>query len=287
MDLRKKIAESLPGIVEPSTYYAGTPEIEIILPESVLIASRFPGKMPSTTKSSHNRFLLLFVFDGENSEAIVDGNRYKLRPGEAFLIFPWQQHYFFAGSNFRWLYLTFEMPDSSSLEALRGKINIIPDNAYKYLEIFTGIYKGARNGGISYTSEIVLLAGLILNSLLNAEKTSPAKTERSEDEIFVDKVNRYIAGNVGKKLSVGKLSKIFSLSESHFRMLYRKRMGKSIGSYISESKLLRAKSLLASSDMNIGGIATECGFGDIYSFSRFFSSSVGESPRNFRKKLRK
>lgn len=287
MDLRHKIRERLSGIVDPLTYYAGTPGVELVLPESVLIASRFPGKSPSTTKSSHRRFLLLLVFDGENSKAIVDGSRYKLRPGEAFLIFPWQQHYFFAGRNFRWLYLTFEMPDTTALESLRGKISIIPENAYKYLEILTGVYKGARKGGICYTAEIVLLAALILNSLLTAEKTTPLKAARSEDEIFIDKVNRYVAANVDRKLSVAKLAKTFSISESHFRLLYRKRMGKSIGSYISESKLLRAKSLLASSDMDIAGMAAECGFGDIYSFSRFFSNSTGESPSKFRKKLRK
>ena len=287
MNLKKKIIENLPRIVEPATYYAGTPDVELPLPGNVLIASRFPGKMPSTTKSSHRRFLLLLVFEGRNCEAIVDGIRYRIRPGEAFLIFPWQLHYFFPGEDFRWLYLTFEMPGTSILEPLRGKISIIPENAYKYLEILTGTYKGARKGGISYTSEIVLLSTLILNSLLTAEKTTRAKTDPGEEKIFVDKVNRYVAGNIGRKLSVGKLAKIFSLSESHFRTLYRQRMGESIGSYINKSKLLRAKSLLAASDMDIGGIAIECGFGDIYSFSRFFSKNAGESPRKFRKSVRK
>ena len=285
MDLKRKIIETLPQIAEPRTYYTGTPDVKLSLPENVLLASRFPGKSPSTTKSSHRRFLLLLVFEGEHCEAIVDGVRHRIHPGEAFLIFPWQYHHFFPGENFRWLYITFEMRNPSGIEPLRNKISVIPDSGYRYLEMLTGIYKGAREGGIAYTSEIVLLAALVLNSLLSAGKPHPVKTARpcGENEIFVDKVNRYVSGNLDKKLSVKELARIFSLSESHFRTLYRKRMGKSIGSYISEAKVLRAKSLLAASDMDIGETACACGFGDIYSFSRFFSNSTGESPRKFRK----
>lgn len=288
-DLRLQIIERLPGIVEPTTYFTGTPDVKIPLPANVLIASRFPGKSPSTTRSSHSRFLLIFVLDGRNCEAILDGIRYKIAPGQALLIFPWQHHHFFPGENFKWLYLTFEMQNTTNIEALRNKVSIIPGQTYKYLDALTGIYKGARVGGLAYTSEIILLAALILTTLQSAEKPSPAKTgtRSGEDEIFIDKVNLYIAKNIGTRLTVKELAEKFSLSESHFRALYRKRMGKSIGECIAEARLLKAKQLLAGSDMEITSIASECGFSDIYSFSRFFSNGTDESPRKFRKNYRK
>ncbi|OGV34810.1 MAG: hypothetical protein A2020_09830 [Lentisphaerae bacterium GWF2_45_14] len=285
MDLKQKITENLRRIANPKNYYSGTPAVKLPLPENVLIVSRFPGKFPSTVKSTHRRFLLFLSLEGKNSEAIVDGIRYRLNPGEAFLIFPWQYHHFFYEEDFKWLYITFEMNDSSVIDSLRGKVSVIPDSAYEYLQALTGMYKGAREGGIVYASEIILLSALILNSLLSAENLLSSRSEisRGAAEIFVDKVNRYIAGNLDTRLSVKDIASLFSCSESHFRALYRGHMGKSIGVYIAESKLLRAKSLLSSSDMGIAEVASCCGFCDIYSFSRFFHRNADVSPRKFRK----
>ncbi len=54
--------------------------------------------------------------------------------------------------------------------------------------------------------------------------------------------------------------------------------------YIDKARLAKAEEMLTYSEFNISMIAHELGFRDLYSFSRFFKSHTGISPREYMKK---
>lgn len=47
----------------------------------------------------------------------------------------------------------------------------------------------------------------------------------------------------------------------------------------------RAAELLMSQDSNVGDVASEVGYSNVFHFSRLFKKRFGDSPRNFRKGL--
>jgi AraC-like DNA-binding protein len=104
---------------------------------------------------------------------------------------------------------------------------------------------------------------------------------------FIDEVNKYIYSRLHRPLSISELAKKFSYSASHFRAVYRKEMGISVGRYIKEMKLCKAQSYLGTTDMSVSEIAEACGYESLYSFSHAFKNYMKMSPADFRRKVNK
>jgi transcriptional regulator GlxA family with amidase domain len=66
-------------------------------------------------------------------------------------------------------------------------------------------------------------------------------------------------------------------------MLFKNKVGMSLGVFVRNARLHRAQNLLVNSDMSIKQIADECGCGTLASFSRMFTHSTGMNPRAYRK----
>ncbi|TPL32841.1 helix-turn-helix transcriptional regulator [Mesorhizobium sp. B2-4-6] len=95
--------------------------------------------------------------------------------------------------------------------------------------------------------------------------------------------HQIIEARMQQKLSLSDLAEGSGLSTSHFAHLFKNATGKTPYQYLLESRIQRARYLLARTSMPIVQIATECGFADQVHFSRAFSKVVGQPPGAFRK----
>lgn len=107
-------------------------------------------------------------------------------------------------------------------------------------------------------------------------------TLRSAAYRRIEPALRYIDSHPIGSTSVSALSEQCCLSPSCFRKLFKKEMGVSPVRYIQEQTLNRAQKLLAGSDLSIAETAIECGFRDVFYFSRFFRKMTGLSPSLWR-----
>lgn len=82
--------------------------------------------------------------------------------------------------------------------------------------------------------------------------------------------------------SIEELAELCNLSKRHMMRAFRESTGQTIGQYIQQSALDKARHWLRNSDKPIGEIATELGFGTTSSFSSAFRRMTGESPRDYR-----
>ncbi len=71
-----------------------------------------------------------------------------------------------------------------------------------------------------------------------------------------------------------------------FRKAFRRRTGLFPRQYWQRRKLDRARHLLTQGGDAVGAVAADCGFADIYHFSRWFRRHAGLSPRAFRERYR-
>ncbi len=85
-------------------------------------------------------------------------------------------------------------------------------------------------------------------------------------------------------LTVGAAARCASLSEVYFRRVFGKHFGISPLKYIQEKRISHAKRLMTDRLVNLEGIALECGYTSIYSFSAAFKKKEGVSPSQFREK---
>jgi len=285
MDIFGEIIKALPKVAEPESYYKGTVETDIFIPENVLLAARsakrYPAKAPGNL---HHRFLLVINLEGDG-EAVLDYVRHKLPSMHCLLIFPYQYHHFVFPRDIKWLFMTFEKKEYRELEPLRSRVGKLNERIIEYLRILLKDYVGANLRKKSPAARIVLLASLILNEIMSSETASVLEgsgTESGSETMLADRINKFLAMNISRHVSINELARKFAYSPSRLRAVYKKVMGNSIGKYAKEIRLLNARKLLSSTNMRIGEIATRCGYESLYSFSRLFKANTGFSPKDYR-----
>lgn len=75
-----------------------------------------------------------------------------------------------------------------------------------------------------------------------------------------------------------KLAKQCSVSEVHLRRLFSKVLGISPMRYLLDLRFSKAQKLLENNELTVSQIAIECGFSDVYYFSKAYKKHFGHSP---------
>jgi AraC family transcriptional regulator len=85
---------------------------------------------------------------------------------------------------------------------------------------------------------------------------------------------------------VTELAALCGVSCFHFIRSFGETMGKSPGAYVAESRMARAKAMLATGDMSLRDIAHELGYASLPAFITAFRRAVGRTPGAYRACLR-
>lgn len=122
----------------------------------------------------------------------------------------------------------------------------------------------------------VLVAALI-------EKTD-AKSDMHSSGELIRKAQAYLSDHLCEVVDFEALGQSLGLSYRAFRYFFRKEAGQSPLQYLIERRLVRAKHLLAFSDIPIREISDSLGFNSTWYFSHFFRKHTGHAPADYRKR---
>lgn len=135
-----------------------------------------------------------------------------------------------------------------------------------------------RRGAPSIPIASLLLQILAVVDAASSTTTDPAS--RSPLELKVEKVlHRIGLENIRPAL----VSREMGLSLDHLNRSLRKDSGKTVGQFISDTRLERARQLLRETDRPIHEVASLCGIDDQNYFARWFRSQTGHPPSDWRK----
>jgi len=93
----------------------------------------------------------------------------------------------------------------------------------------------------------------------------------------------YIDANLGSKLRLDEIAKLFGLSTSHFSRAFKVSRGFSPGAYISMTRVNRAKRMIYTTREPLCQIAVDCGFADQAHLCKSFRRWLGVSPATWRR----
>ena len=85
-------------------------------------------------------------------------------------------------------------------------------------------------------------------------------------------------------LDIAGLARIACVSEAHFIRTFRAAFGETPNRYLQRRRVERAMFLLRSTSRSVTDICMDVGFSSLGTFSRVFSSVVGESPSSYRRR---
>lgn len=148
-----------------------------------------------------------------------------------------------------------------------------------YLKIFDLVEK-ERPGFQQIASGMVVK---LLGYLVSFEKQKGLSGKRIAK--VIEEVRFQMRQHIEMEYNMEQLAKQHNVGYSYFRKMFKKYTGVSPAQYHLQLRIIRAKELLVSTDINITEIAFQLGFQNIYHFSLLFKKKVGMSPSEFRKGL--
>ncbi len=237
--------------------------------------------------SLHNRYSLIFNLS-EPMRFFLDDVELAVRPDNFVLVFPFQKHSYGRQvncENHKRIHIMFDLEnvENGKLLVLKDHVHKITQTELKILKMIIQTVIGndyAQNqGAVPHLVEAFLEAAA---GSLN-KKYSAVPSSRPED--IPGQILAYVLCNLNNKLCLKKVSDHFKISESHLRMLFRRRQGRSFGKFLRNIKLFNAMEMLSDSNLTVAEIAEKYAYADGFSFSRAFKKELGISPRDYRKRF--
>jgi AraC-like DNA-binding protein len=99
-------------------------------------------------------------------------------------------------------------------------------------------------------------------------------------------VKKYIHQNYSRHIALDDLCDMFRCSKSTLMNTFRAAYGTTVGKYITDVRIDRARHLLTETDKPIREISSDCGFADQGYFTKVFFAATGYPPSEFRRRLR-
>lgn len=223
---------------------------------------------------------IIYVTDGK-IDITTDGNTETAHTGEAAMIFPFQPHGYkkYEGSEF----IRFDLDSSLAFDFFNTNRNCVGTRTvFKASKVTETIVK--ENFVNKAASSQFTVQSFLYSSLADFTRQVDMISKKESDNILVKTID-YIRSNKEKPLKMCTVAKALGYSESYFSYAINKTSGLGFNSLLAMIRTENAKTLLRESNKTILEIIFECGFGSERSFYRQFSSTVGQSPLQYRKSV--
>lgn len=169
-------------------------------------------------------------------------------------------------------------------------VQIPPDKLGQFLNICNQLEGRRRAEGeaAAYGQELhqqLLLGEFLLLScqlLAGLYGEAPASAALEHSRLVYD-IYDYIGKHYGENLEAEELSRKFLVSRTQLYHIFKEVAGMSIGEYVAQYRMNKAKELLLSGGCPIDFISQTVGYASLSAFSRAFKRLTGMSPLKYRK----
>jgi len=138
--------------------------------------------------------------------------------------------------------------------------------------------------GFASTIAIESLANLMMVEIARHFQSRAAIEPPSTGRLSqrnVKRIEEYLRDNSGRGLTIQHLANLCGLNADHLRRTFRCTTGQSLGSYVEQVKISKAKAMLAERNMTIKQIAYQLGFAAPSGFCVAFRRATGETPKTY------
>ncbi|WP_288593386.1 AraC family transcriptional regulator [uncultured Victivallis sp.] len=229
-----------------------------------------------TIEHSHRGWELLYIASGHCrmrfSQQDVPGEMVA-SSGDVFLIPPHLKHERINLERNQTFYVVFERESLTRRELWKvetAKDRLVRQWFEAFLELNT-IYDPHQ------------AASLIQTLLFRLEWLDSKSQKKMNVPVPVQKACDYMSGNLGHPIQISDVAKEASVSQSHLNLLFRIHLGVSPRQYLINIRMNLARRLLLNPYTHIGEVAQQCGFANLYYFTRSFTRMHHVSPGVYRR----
>lgn len=125
----------------------------------------------------------------------------------------------------------------------------------------------------------------VMNIYIKPDDLSIIEAESGDNSLSISPALDYIRKNYMLDFPMESLAQMCCMSSTHFRRTFTSVMNTSPLDYLIKIRIEKASLFLRTTEMPILNISEEVGFHSLSSFNRHFINIVGETPRDWRKKM--
>lgn len=235
-----------------------------------------------------NEFQINFITEGAGTLENKHGT-FPLKQGSIFVLFPGEWHRYQPVAQTGWTeyYVGF---DGSLARKLLAQPRFSPKDPVfnfgikeEFLDTYLKIFDLVKKEQPGYQQIASGMVMKLLGYIISFEKQKGFSGKPVAK--VIENIRFEMRQQMEKELNLKELAGTHHVSYSYFRKMFKKYTGVSPGQYHLQLRIIRAKELLASTDLSIKEISLELGFQTIHYFSLIFKKKVGVSPSDFRKHL--
>lgn len=238
--------------------------------------------------ATRDEYLIHFLTSGRGFFQI-QGREYPISRGQAFLVPPHVETYYYADQDFPYSYvwIAFNGRQAASYVektplSLQHPVCDLKIPVERIQEIAGEILQLRKRTLSSELACVGLLYELL--AMLTVDGQSPAAEPLSTDglpETYVKHAIQFIEHSYART-SVSDIAEYVGVNRSYLYTIFQKELHTSPQKYLVSFKLERAKELLLETALTISEIASNIGYSDSLTFSKAFKKQFGSSPSGYR-----
>lgn len=252
-------------------------------PEVVSFRATDYDKVYSTRPHRTHCHELLYVLEGRLTLQMGKNLQFQAMPGE-FLVIPQGTEHCdgfspMKGLRVLLLFFTWEMPEyfqtvhNRSLGMLSKEVRHEAQRRLEFLrERWSGTEEERQFAALQLHSLLMLFYEDILRGGRKAEEGNPEKS-------LTDRVKYFLDLNFNTPVTLKDAAEYAGISPGYLSRLFHRELGISFGAYLTGRRLEAARHLLQNGQLQVGEIASRCGFGSSSYFIRVFKEHYGVTPR--------
>ncbi|MFC0540551.1 helix-turn-helix transcriptional regulator [Kutzneria chonburiensis] len=171
------------------------------------------------------------------------------------------------------------------LHGIRGgllRLHVPPDRQPAWTAAIAGIERELADRADGYQQAALAHLTLLLVDVARLATDVVGDLRRSNETMLAE-VFDVIQRRFTEPLSLRDVAESVGLTPGHLTTVVRRRTGRTVVDWITEHRMIKARRLLAETDLPIGEIARRVGLPDAGYFTRVFRANNGVTPRDWRR----
>ena len=277
-------------------------------PEIALTLQRW-RRANNSGEHRHDGVEIVFVLSGSGVN-FLDGRPFPIIAGDLYVVNRGAVHSFYSNNELIFYNLLFSfslfsrreqeefrrIPEFERVFAAaltRGagfdKLSLPPAAAERLRELFEALNRELRTAAPGSRLGVRATLMLLIVEICRCAAAPPSPLAAAKDNHHspLTRIIDFLNANFRRPLDLSELAEAAGLSPTYVGEFFRNRTGIPLVCHLTTLRIDEARRLLARRpEWNITEIAARCGFEDSGYFTRVFRAATGETPTQYRKKIR-
>lgn len=167
---------------------------------------------------------------------------------------------------------------------LCGGNNCFVLRSEKYIEhLFSELYSVPENIKIGYFKVKILELLLMLSCNEPGNNQMQTHTIAVSQVELAHKAAEYLLENMNQHIKIAELSKMFNVSDTHLKNVFKSVYGVPVFSFVRVRKMQSAAQILVHTERSVMDVASEFGYNNSSKFTAAFQQIMGKTPSEYRR----